>query len=595
MVIVDSRVAFAGGLDLCFGRYDSHSHRMADPADLVWPGQDFNNVRLKDFANVEQHDVTLIDRQFAPRMPWHDVSYRIRGSGAYDIARHFCERWNFVRKDKYLDNPLYDVITPSLQESTEEAEQNPGSCRVQVVRSSSEWSSGVETEHSVLNAYLELIEKAEYFIYIENQFFISNPTGEEDYEISNTIAKALVERILRAVSEGKPFRVIVSMPLMPAFPDEVDGDGASSLRVIMHWQYKTISRGGKSIFELLAAQGIRAEDYITFYGLRNYDLIRDASQYQGFDAESDAPAIFPRAFGDISSTEEGRRQEQQLAEQPQEEEEKNENSLLKHLHLPAFVKSLISGDKEELKTEEVPDGEAKVEAENELEEGAMYVSELVYIHTKLMIVDDRTIICGSANINDRSMLGVRDSEIAVVVEDQDFITTRMNGEEWQAGRKAHELRCRIFREHLGLSTETQMRVLAHLPPFVRPSHQHHSSVIKDIAYRANRLLEDPLSRQFFDLWTTTAQRNTEVYRDMFRCVPDDTVRTWDQYKEFMPDVEKVLRCHTVKKEMTKRQVRHKLSEIQGHLVEFPTHFLEEEVLRATNFSAESLMPEDLYT
>lgn len=30
-----------------------------------------------------------------------------------------------------------------------------------------------------------------------------------------------------------------------------------------------------------------------------------------------------------------------------------------------------------------------------------------------MIVDDLYVICGSANINDRSMLGTRDSELAV--------------------------------------------------------------------------------------------------------------------------------------------------------------------------------------
>ena len=33
------------------------------------------------------------------------------------------------------------------------------------------------------------------------------------------------------------------------------------------------------------------------------------------------------------------------------------------------------------------------------------VTELVYIHSKLCIVDDRLVICGSANINDRSLLG----------------------------------------------------------------------------------------------------------------------------------------------------------------------------------------------
>lgn len=42
---------------------------------------------------------------------------------------------------------------------------------------------------------------------------------------------------------------------------------------------------------------------------------------------------------------------------------------------------------------------------------------MVYIHSKLMIVDDTKMIVGSANINDRSQLGTRDSEIALILED----------------------------------------------------------------------------------------------------------------------------------------------------------------------------------
>ena len=42
---------------------------------------------------------------------------------------------------------------------------------------------------------------------------------------------------------------------------------------------------------------------------------------------------------------------------------------------------------------------------------------MVYVHTKVMIVDDRRMIIGSANINDRSLLGTRDSELALLIED----------------------------------------------------------------------------------------------------------------------------------------------------------------------------------
>lgn len=44
------------------------------------------------------------------------------------------------------------------------------------------------------------------------------------------------------------------------------------------------------------------------------------------------------------------------------------------------------------------------------------ITELIYVHSKLMIVDDKIIICGSANINDRSLIGKRDSEVAVILE-----------------------------------------------------------------------------------------------------------------------------------------------------------------------------------
>ncbi len=40
---------------------------------------------------------------------------------------------------------------------------------------------------------------------------------------------------------------------------------------------------------------------------------------------------------------------------------------------------------------------------------------MLYIHSKLMIVDDRIAICGSANINDRSQEGDRDSELCILM------------------------------------------------------------------------------------------------------------------------------------------------------------------------------------
>ena len=44
----------------------------------------------------------------------------------------------------------------------------------------------------------------------------------------------------------------------------------------------------------------------------------------------------------------------------------------------------------------------------------------VYIHGKVCIVDDRLVIIGSANINERSQRGDRDSEIAAVIRDTEM-------------------------------------------------------------------------------------------------------------------------------------------------------------------------------
>lgn len=38
---------------------------------------------------------------------------------------------------------------------------------------------------------------------------------------------------------------------------------------------------------------------------------------------------------------------------------------------------------------------------------------MIYVHSKGMIVDDEYVILGSANINQRSLEGTRDTEIAI--------------------------------------------------------------------------------------------------------------------------------------------------------------------------------------
>lgn len=73
------------------------------------------------------------------------------------------------------------------------------------------------------------------------------------------------------------------------------------------------------------------------------------------------------------------------------------------------------------------------------------MTELVYVHSKLLIADDDTAIIGSANINDRSLLGDRDSEIAVMVQDIHKTETKFAGIPHMVGKFATSLRKSLFR------------------------------------------------------------------------------------------------------------------------------------------------------
>lgn len=588
IVCIDQQVAFIGGLDLCFGRWDKASHPLFDSSPALWPGIDYSNSRVCDFAEVKNWTRDSVNRDKVPRMPWHDVSIRVVGKTASDIALHFIELWNHIMTDitgryhrtkellqpgttdldksrfasvaevlvpppspnphkspfeiaafpepdvhlrqrsrsvhlshtsrsprakerkttgvpcKHINVALFENIQGGnegesravhimespvasalkhfvlakiagkgeeeeggtilrsntavlgtavdetdkelqdifnqykgneevlrvrseinrdrIEERDEELEKaeiiqkeaqndeqflrnllkisqkvavSKGNCECQLLRSGGSWSLGLEDpEISIHTAYLRLIDSADHFIYIENQFFISSTAGRP---VRNQIAQALVERIKVAAEKKEEFRVIVVLPLLPAFEGSVDDSAAAVLRVELYWEYATICRGTSSLLEQLKSD-LNIPDpskYISFYGLRTHARAPDSTP----------------------------------------------------------------------------------------------VTELVYVHSKLMLVDDESVLIGSANINDRSLLGSHDSEVALLVRDSARTPSHLNGKEREVSEFARSLRMKLWKEHLGVENEEE--------------------------------LDDPLSVQCENMWKATAKANTEFYRTVFRCYPDD--------------------------------------------------------------------------
>jgi phosphatidylserine/phosphatidylglycerophosphate/cardiolipin synthase-like enzyme len=79
----------------------------------------------------------------------------------------------------------------------------------------------------------------------------------------------------------------------------------------------------------------------------------------------------------------------------------------------------------------------------------------VYVHAKLMLVDDCYAVIGSANMNFRSQTS--DSELSIAVVDDETRSSTMNGVPVQVCRFAAELRIALWAEHLGI---TDKQVLA---------------------------------------------------------------------------------------------------------------------------------------
>lgn len=555
IVSIDQKVSFVGGLDLCFGRWDTHEHALFDEPDqgANFHGKDYSNPRVKDFVEVHLPDRDMIDRTTIPRMPWHDCHSRLEGQPARDVARHFIQRWNYSvstrrktsklhhlvpMKDyqRYTDKHEYSsrllnkrlqkavravqtanvirkgTLTPALEAHEEEEEEKNedrdqegntawaaqssakggeaqddleektsasgedsspekktrgfdrdrqlsrvlsrhGSATTpfeeandqdsgddenedidqdqdeaedaalaakeaalaakrgfpvnsQILRSLSLWSGGCSTEHSIQNAYLRLISSANHFVYIENQFFVSGLDG--DHLCSNRIANAIVERIRKAAANKEKFRVMVVMPLLPAFPGKPDDKDASSLRGVMYWQYRSICRGENSIYHTLFKEldGLDPFEYIAFYGLRTHTMLDD---------------------------------------QP--------------------------------KTEEV------------------------YVHSKIMIVDDKSCIIGSANINERSMTGDRDSEIAVLIDDTEMDDdVRIASGTASVGKFAHSFRMKLFEEHFGVTPGT-------------PLYEKY---------------QDPVAYSSWFAMQDHAMRNCQIYDNVFGCLPSDNVVSFKQ-------------------------------------------------------------------
>ena len=315
---------------------------------------------------------------------------------------------------------------------------------VQIVRSLCHQSGGNsnKTERGCYEALLRLINKAQHYIYIEQQYFITNYGGDT---IWNIIGIILSDQIIKAYHEKRKFKVILVIPIF-----NEGENGSKVVKSLMYLTKKSIYKGKESIYQRLSRAGIQnIEEYFIVLSLYTYDHI-------------------------------------------------------------------ISTNK--------------------------IIASPIYIHSKFMIVDDTFVFIGSSNINDRSLMGDRDSEIGAIIVDSHKTTILMNSKPTEVTVSGHELRKKLWNEHLG------------------------QTIISDD-------LEDPIiSLEQFIL--PIASHNTLLYEQNFLSFPSNRFRKFE---------DKLMHLYPLF-----HGNKHDLSLIKGHFIKFPLYFgeLEKQTLSIGNIIIE---------
>jgi phospholipase D1/2 len=490
-VVVDRRIAFVGGIDLAYGRMDDASYDLradangremlnrynpgipplevytvatsntVDPDRMVGAldsgrMQDAKNSRANTNGRAQGNrggagawqvryekagmlgtapdsstlaantpELTTLDPKRQPRMPWQDVHCRIEGPAVSDLIRNFVLRWNVVSKTR-LAMPKPPSAFPKQ-----------GNAQIQVLRSAplehcrrenqaNNIKTAPRTQQDIHVAMINLINKARSFIYIEQQFFVSD-----------------FGRLGGALG-----------PLSPATKYIIEGEGGigyTALRTL-----RLLSKGDDRIMDRLPHNGVLPALLARFE-----QIILDDVKSPEFHVYITLPVHPEGALSDATIAVQVYYTMQTLVF--------GSHSLLNGIKRLIKARELrdkgspmyrqVIDDPQISFYEDVPDEACSryvtlLNLRNWVQLGKSFTTDQIYVHSKVMIVDDRFALIGSANINDRSLLGERDSELAVLVMDDDIERVDVNGN----GNKvpvrvfAHELRKKIWNKIFGITS-----------------------------------------------------------------------------------------------------------------------------------------------
>jgi len=146
VVVLDDALAFAGGLDLTKGRWDTSRHAPGEPHRRSPDGE--------------------------PYAPFHDAQLMVDGEAAAVLGKLARRRWQRAtgNEPQVPSGPAEAGLWPSM------VEPEFRDLEIAVARTEPEYQ-GAEPVREVLQLHLDSIRAAEHSVYIENQYFTAPAVG----------------------------------------------------------------------------------------------------------------------------------------------------------------------------------------------------------------------------------------------------------------------------------------------------------------------------------------------------------------------------------------------------------------------------------
>lgn len=401
-VIVDAQAsgnnrkitAFIGGLDLCDGRYDTPEHRLFQDLDTVF--QD------------DYHNPTFPAGTMGPRQPWHDLHCKIEGPAAYDVLTNFEQRWRKASK--------WSEFGRSFKRSTPWRDDS----LIKLERIS--WINGPSP--SVLSD--------------DPKLWVSKEDDPENWHVQvfRSIDSGSLKGFPKDVYRAEKQNLVCAKNMV--IDKSIQTAYVQAIRLAQHFIYIENQYFLGSSFAWSEYKNAGAENLIPMeLALKIASKIRAKERFAVYVVIP----MWPEGAPTSASVQEilfWQGQTMQMMYEVIAKELKSMN--LENSHPQDYLNFYCLGNREQ-----VPDSDKS--GDQTVSMSQKFQRFMVYVHAKGMIVDDEYIILGSANINERSMAGSRDTEIAMGAYQPHH--TWSNKKRHPLGQ-VYGYRMSLWAEHLGL-------------------------------------------------------------------------------------------------------------------------------------------------